>query len=88
MDVTMLVASLLQRGIRLSLGDGDGKVWVQPASKLTDDDRRAIRKFKPELMWLLSDAIAPMVALDQVEKIVDMFDAKLLGVKPKGWLPN
>jgi hypothetical protein len=88
MDATMLVASLLQRGIRLSLGDGDGKLWAEPASKLTDEDRRAIRRHKPELMWLLSDAIAPMVPLDQMRKIIDMFDATFIGVKLKGELPN
>jgi hypothetical protein len=30
----------------------------------------------------------PVVPFDQIGKIVDIFDAKFLGVKPKGWIPN
>jgi hypothetical protein len=30
----------------------------------------------------------PIVPLKQVQQIIDSFDAKYLGVKPKGWLPG
>jgi hypothetical protein len=29
----------------------------------------------------------PVIPLDQVRAMIDGFDAKFLGVKPKGWLP-
>ena len=30
----------------------------------------------------------PIITLDEIRTIIDMFDAKFLGVKPKGWLPE
>jgi hypothetical protein len=89
MEGVGLITRLRGRGIRLSR-DGS-KVWAEPASKLTDDDRQAIRKLKPELIRLLhtdTRGYTPIVPLKQIQEIVDAFDAKYLGVKPKGWLPG
>jgi hypothetical protein len=31
---------------------------------------------------------APIIALDEISRIVDGLDARFLGIKPKGWLPG
>ena len=36
----------------------------------------------------VTDELTPIITLDEINKIVDAFDAKFLGVKPKGWLPE
>jgi hypothetical protein len=35
-----------------------------------------------------TDEVVPTIAGDEINRIVDGLDAKFLGVKPKGWLPN
>jgi hypothetical protein len=52
MEAEALIASLAQRGIRL-FPDGDG-IIVEPASRLTEADRDAIRDRKREILALLS----------------------------------
>jgi TubC N-terminal docking domain len=52
MSIESLLAGLVERGIRL-IPDGD-RLVVEPASKLSDDDRRAIRAHKAALLTLLS----------------------------------
>ena len=52
MNAQSLIETLSEKGVRL-IPDGDGLV-VEPASKLTDADRRAIRAHKAELLHLLA----------------------------------
>jgi hypothetical protein len=60
MEAVGLITDLWKRGIRLSLDGEDGdKLWVEPASRLTDEDRRAIRSLKPELMRMLRADVLP-----------------------------
>jgi hypothetical protein len=60
MEAVGLITDLWKRGIRLSPdGEDDDKLWVEPASKLTDEDRRAIRSLKPELMRILRADVLP-----------------------------
>ena len=54
MDVHMLLSALHSRGILL-IPDGE-KLVAEPASRLSDADRAAIRALKPELMRILSAA--------------------------------
>ncbi len=51
-DAVSLVESLSRRGIRLT--PNPPKLTVEPASKLTDADREAIRQHKPALLALLT----------------------------------
>ena len=51
MSAQALVATLAARGVQL-IPDGEALV-AKPASKLTDQDRQAIRSHKPELLRLL-----------------------------------
>jgi hypothetical protein len=48
MSVQSLLATLTQKGVKI-FPDGDGLV-VEPASKLTDAEREAIRAHKRELL--------------------------------------
>lgn len=52
-DAEALICHLSARGIRLAL---DGSVWliVEPASRLSDEDRQAIRAHKAELLRLVA----------------------------------
>src|SRR5690242_8224162 len=52
MNVETLIASFSARGIRLI--PNPPKLTVEPASKLTDADRAAIRQAKPELLRILA----------------------------------
>jgi hypothetical protein len=54
MDVHMLLSGLHSRGILL-IPDGE-KLVAEPASRLSEADRAAIRALKPELMRILSAA--------------------------------
>jgi hypothetical protein len=49
-----LMESLTKRGIRLYPGPAGNQIIVRPASRLTDDDRQAIRARKAELLRLLA----------------------------------
>src|SRR5215468_4021001 len=51
MNATSLIESLAARGI--SLSPNGESVRVMPASALTDDDRRAIRDHKQEILLIL-----------------------------------
>ena len=51
-----LLLSLASAG--LSVTAEAGRLVIRPASKLTDDMREALREAKPELLALLSDAVA------------------------------
>jgi|SRR5208283_3317960 len=53
MDVQELVATLASRGIRIAPDPTGEKLTVEPASRLTDADRAAIKQAKPELLRLL-----------------------------------
>lgn len=52
MAASTLIDSLAGRGIKLSIEDA--RLSVAPASLLTDEDRRLIRRFRKELFALLS----------------------------------
>src|SRR5271170_1993717 len=54
MDAHMLLANLQARGIRL-IPEG-GKLVVEPASRLSDVGRFAIRQSEPELHRILSES--------------------------------
>lgn len=56
MVAQVLVQTLAARGIRLSTNGQS--VIVEPASRLTDDDRAAIRAHKSELVQILSDPVS------------------------------
>lgn len=49
-----LLNSLQRRGVRIEAADAD-RLLVQPANRLTDADREAIRSLKPDLLRLLAD---------------------------------
>jgi len=52
MDAHQLLRNFKARGIRL-VPEGD-KLAVEPASRLSDADRAAIRAYKPELLRILA----------------------------------
>ena len=54
MNAMQLIHALNDRGIDLTLNQSAGRVDVRPASKLTDDDRAAIRHHLPTIKRLLS----------------------------------
>jgi len=54
LNAAELLAALKRRGLLVNPKDG-GKIIVQPADRLTDADRKAIRALKPDLLRLLSD---------------------------------
>jgi hypothetical protein len=37
---------------------------------------------------VVTDEVTPIIALDEINKIVDGLNAKFLSVKPRGWLPE
>ena len=55
MDAYMLLSDFRCRGIVL-IPNGE-KLTVEPASRLSDSDRAAIRESKPELLRILSQSI-------------------------------
>jgi TubC N-terminal docking domain len=66
MNVIGIVQTLARRGIELT-PDGDG-IIVEPASRLTDDDRRVIRAHKPELLaYLRSREVARFCEADRID---------------------
>jgi TubC N-terminal docking domain len=68
-NVDCIVADLAERDIRL-MPDGNALV-VEPASKLTEDDRQTIRAHKPALLELLSRRpIEPDVECDEQDNAV------------------
>ena len=54
LNAAELLAALKRRGLLVDPKEG-GKIIVQPADRLTDADRKAIRALKPDLLRLLSD---------------------------------
>jgi TubC N-terminal docking domain len=89
-DARVFVDSLALRGIRL-FPDGDGLI-VEPASKLTDDDCRAIRQHKPALLTHLrshtepastisADSRSPLISPEVRTKI----EAIEADARAKGW---
>ena len=58
MDAIAIIGTMAARSIRLSLAD-NGLIRAQPASRLTDADRQAIREHRAELLSILSDRSAP-----------------------------
>jgi hypothetical protein len=86
MEAAALMNDLRRRGIRLSLEDET--VWVEPASRLTDEDEQAIRSLKPELVRLLRTDVLPIIALEEIGKIIDGLEAQFPGLKWRGWLPD
>jgi len=88
MDAQALIANLSRRGIRLI--PNPPKLSVEPASKLTDQDREAIRTAKPELLALLTrgerqavmpDSRHPLVA-PEVRAKIEAIEAE---ARAKGW---
>jgi len=67
MNVEALVAALSERGIRL-IPDGNAVV-VKPASKLTDEDRLAIRVNKTALLALLLATNTKKAEQQEIERI-------------------
>jgi hypothetical protein len=61
MEIQSLLENLKARGIRLSTNGQ--RVVVEPASRLTDQDREAIRAAKPELLRALSDPMEILARL-------------------------
>jgi hypothetical protein len=59
MNVEAIIADLTQRGIRLI--PDPPKLGVEPASKLTDADRKAIRAHKSELLTVLANRQQPRI---------------------------
>jgi hypothetical protein len=55
MDAHTLLSKLRNRGIRL-IPDGE-KLTAEPASRLSDADRAAIRQSKPDLLRILSKSV-------------------------------
>lgn len=58
-DAVLLVLGLESRGFKLSRDGAD--IFVSPFSKLTEDDRRALKLWKPAVLSLL-DYEAPRCA--------------------------
>ena len=63
-----LMAILWKRGIRQSL-DG-GKVWVEPASRLTDDDRWANPFTETRTGGILRADVLSTIALEEIGKVM------------------
>jgi len=90
-----LLDDLTDRGFRLSPAP-KGKVSVQPASKLTANDREAILRLKPDLLALLAPALpAPSIQESQTESPAQNIDptvrSEIARIEPAaltvGWLP-
>ena len=70
MDARVLLADLHSRGIRL-IPDGE-KLWAEPAERLSDADRIAIRQSKAELMRILAENDAlPSLLVAVADAIAD-----------------
>jgi hypothetical protein len=70
MDARVLLADLHSRGIRL-IPDGE-KLWAEPAERLSDADRIAIRQSKAELMSILAENDAlPSLLVAVADAIAD-----------------
>jgi hypothetical protein len=61
MTPTDLLALLQRSGISVRLADG--KLLVSPASRLTDDERQALREHRDGLIAVLSGEAAPALAV-------------------------
>jgi hypothetical protein len=68
MDVYTLLADLRERGIVL-LTDGE-KLMVEPASRLSDADRAAIRQSKSDLLRILLEKKAPGHVIEAIFSVV------------------
>jgi hypothetical protein len=70
MDARVLLADLHSRGIRL-IPDGK-KLWAEPAERLSDTDRIAIRQSKADLMSILAENDAlPSLLVAVADAIAD-----------------
>ena len=81
-----LMAILWKRGIRQSL-DG-GKVWVEPASRLTDDDRWANPFTETRTGGILRADVLSTIALEEIGKVIDGLEAQFPSLKSRDWLPD
>jgi len=81
MSAAAIINECHQRGIRL-FPQSDSKLIVQPASKLTDELRQAIRANKPGIMALL--ATCPQTTAEAIAQLQAAFGSGVFIVPAPG----
>src|SRR5262245_23962715 len=81
MNAEELLSSLRKRNLLIRLRDG--KLQIGPTSRLTGDDREAIKRTRQDLVRLLSRKTPELSAADThtVDKVRKEFNAKLVEVR-------